>query len=170
MDLKKQIIPFYLTIIILLQIELTAQKIIISCLPLLLIIISIHIRNKKIGMIGIFLFYLVSLPQIILPGMENLLHVLAEIILVLLPSLLLLNTVLQLENTETYHMQYLYLEQKKAWITTLILLITIATMFYLLTTIPLQGFLLSTDSVEGQVFLLAAITTACCTPFLLPRG
>ena len=108
-DMKQHILPLYLIIVILLQIELTVQNIIISCFPLLIISISIHLRNKNLGIVGMFLFYTVSLSQILAPNMEDFLFLFLEMFFLVFPSIILLSMLLQLDNTISFYVS----EQKK---------------------------------------------------------
>ena len=161
-DIKQHLLPLYLIVVILIQIELTVQNILLSCSPLIIISISIYLRNKLIGIVGIFLFYTVSLSQILITNMEDFQFVFLELVFLVLPSIILLNLVLQLGNKEVFYLS----EHKKPLIIAASILITITVIFYLLTIVLWEGFLLSPKSIDGQILLLMAITLVCTTPFL----
>jgi hypothetical protein len=151
-DPKQQIIPLYLIVVMLLQVVPTVQTILLTVFPLVLLMISIHLKNKNLGLLGIFLFYTVALPQILTPTPGDFLKLFLEIVIVVSPSILLLSLILQLGNTEVIYVS----EQKKPLLITVFLIITITGIFYLLTLVSLGNFSLLSESTEGQILLLAA--------------
>ena len=170
-DIKQHIIPAYLAIVLLMQIKTdvslglaTVNMILMILVPILIISISIHLKNRNLGMIGMFFFYIVSLPQILVTTMEDFQVIFLEMFLMLIPSIMLVSQILQLGNKENL---WFILEKKKPFILSSLLVVIILFVFYLLTVLFGEGLILSMENVEGQVFLLAAISLAICTPLLL---
>ena len=170
-DIKQHIIPAYLAIVLLLQIKTdvlfgsaVVNTALLALAPLLIISISIHLKNRNLGMLGIFFFYIVSLPQLLITTMEDFLVIFLELFLLLIPSIMLVSQILQLGNKET---SWFILEKKKPFILASLLVVIMLFVFYLLTVLFGEGLLLSMENVEGQIFLLAAITLTICTPLLL---
>lgn len=170
-DIKQHIIPAYLAIVLLLQIKTdvlfgsaVVNTVLLALAPLLIISISIHLKNRNLGMLGIFFFYLVSLPQLVVTTMEDFLVIFLELFLLLIPSIMLVSQILQLGNKET---SWFILEKKKPFILASLLVVIILFVFYFLTVLFGGGLLLSMENIECQIFLLAAITLTICTPLLL---
>ena len=161
-DMTPYLLPLYLIVVLLLQLELTVQNILLSCVPLIIVAAALYRRHTILGLVGIVLFYLVSLPLIVIPNMEDIVFVLLEMIGLVLPSIILVSIVLQLGNQEVVYRSPL----KKPFILATVLLIIILGVFYLLTVILWEGALLSLESIEGQILLLAGLTVVCCAPFL----
>ena len=170
-DIKQHIIPVYLVIALLIQIKTdvslgltTINTVLIVLIPILVISISIHLKNRNLGMIGLFLFYILSLPQLLVNTMEDFLVIILEMFLLLIPSIMLVSQILRLGNKEAI---WFILEKKKPFILSALLLVIILFVFYLLTILFGEGLILSIENVESQVFLLVAITLTICTPLLL---
>ena len=161
-DIKQHIFPIYFIIAIFLQIELTIQNILLVCIPILIVSFSIYLKNKKLGLICTFLFYTVSLPQIFLSTMEDVFLVFIEIIFLVLPSIYLLSWILQLENPEIFYLPV----EKKPLLVAIALIIVIMTIFYLFTIVTWEGFLFSSESIQGQTIMLTALSLIVCTPLL----
>ena len=164
-DIKQQILPLFLLVVVLLQIELSLQNIILAAFPLIMISAAIHLKNKILGIIGIALFYIVSISQISISSIDDFLVLTLEILLLFIPSVLLLNQILQMENEEIFYIP----KDKKPILISLAILITIVILFYILATISWDAFLLSSESIGGQILLLSGITVVICTPFLLSK-
>ncbi len=96
--------------------------------------------------------------------MEDFLVIFLELFLLLIPSIMLVSQIQQLGNKET---SWFILEKKKPFILASLLVVIMLFVFYLLTVLFGEGLLLSMENVEGQIFLLAAITITICTPLLL---
>ena len=136
----------------------------LGCIPLLMISLSLHLRNKKLGMASIFFFYSVSVPLIVVSRIDDFQILFLEMLLIILPSIVVLHMILQLENTGTFH-----LPKKRPLLVSLVLLTVVFSIFSLAILFSVQGYLVSSQSIEGQILLLAGITTLCCTPFLISR-
>ena len=165
-NIRLQILPLYLIVVLLLQLELTVLNILLTCIPLLIISISIYLKDKKLGILGIFLFYTVALSQVVIPNTEDFLFIFLELVALLLPSIILLNIILQLENQEIFYLS----KKKKPLLIAASLLIVILVVFYILAVLPWEGILFSPESIEGQIFLLIAVSLVCCTPFILAKN
>ena len=63
-DIKQQFIPLYLLVILLLQSELTFLTLVMVSVPIIVIMASIHVRQKNLAFLGLFLLCLVSLSLI----------------------------------------------------------------------------------------------------------
>jgi len=170
-DIKQHIIPVYLSIVLLIQIKTdvslglaTVNTVLIVLIPILVISISIHLKNRNLGMIGLFLFYILSLSQLLINTMGDFIIIILEMFLLLIPSIVLVSQILRLGNKEVI---WFILEKKKPFILSTLLLVIILFVFYLLTILFGEGLIMSIENVESQVFLLAAITLTICTPLLL---
>ena len=95
--------------------------------------------------------------------MENYFLVFLEIFFLVIPSILLLSQILQLENKKVVF----FSTNKKPFIIAASLFIIILSIFYFLSIATLEGFLLATESTSGQVLLLTGISIVCCVPFLV---
>ena len=164
--IKLQLPLIYLAIVLFLQIELTIQTVLLASIPLIALSISIYLKNTKLGLLGMFFFYIVSISQIVIPNMEDFVFVLIEIILLVLPSIIVLSIIFQLKNQEIFYPS----KTKKPLLIAALLLITIIGIFYLLTFFFGSEFLFTKESVEGQILILTAISIACCTPFLVGKN
>jgi len=170
-DIKQHTIPVYLAIVLLIQIKTdvslglaTVNTVLMVLVPILIISISIHLKNRNLGMIGLFFFYILSLPQLLVNTMEDFLVIILEVFLLLIPSIMLVSQILRLGNKETI---WFILEKKKPFILSALLVVIILFVFYLLAVLFGAGLILSIENVESQVFLLAAITLTICAPLLL---
>jgi hypothetical protein len=163
-DIKQHIILFFLAIIIILQIKFELINMFLVIIPIIILSISIQIKNKNIGIIGILLFYLITLPQIIINTMENIQLVLIELVLLIIPSIFLLSQIMQIENKEITLFKY---ENKKTIILIFILLTIILFIFYTLSIFIGEGLILSMEKIEGQIFLLTAISLSICIPLII---
>ena len=162
-DIKQYILPLYLIIVVLIQLELLVQNVLIAIFPIILIIFSIYQKNKKLGITGMFLFYTVSLSMIFVTTRDNYILVFLEMIFLILPSMILLDQILQIENRQTF----IFSNKKKPLLAALLLFILIFGVFYFVSTMYMEGFLLSSESISGQIILLAGLTIVCCSPILI---
>ena len=162
-DIKQYIIPLYLAVVVLLQLKPNVQNVLLVILPIILILLAINFRNKKIGISSIFLFYILSLSPIMISNMENYFLVFLEMFFLLIPSILLLSQILQLENKKVVF----FSTNKKPFIIAVSLFVIILSVFYFLSIATLEGFLLATESTSGLVLLLAGLSIVCCVPFLV---
>ncbi|MCJ7698569.1 MAG: hypothetical protein MUO73_09615 [Thermoplasmata archaeon] len=163
-EIKKHILPLYLIVVLLLQVDLTIQNILLGCIPLLMISLSLHLQNKKLGIMSIFFFYSASVPLIVVSRIDDFQILFLEMLLVILPSIVVLYMILHVENKDTFH-----LPAKRPLLVSLVLLTVVFIIFSLAILFSFQGYFVSSQSIEGQILLLAEITTLCCTPFLISR-
>ncbi len=85
-QLKQHILPIYLAVVLLVITPLKPVVILSIVLPLLIISLAIHFKQKTIGIIGIFLFYLLSVPQYHIATVDDTLNVYVMIFLIILPE------------------------------------------------------------------------------------
>lgn len=161
--IHQHLLLIFLAVVLFLQIPLQVIPICCVLLPLLLISISIHLKNKKLGLGSIGLFVLLAIPQLILRTMDDFLMVFLESIFLLLPMILLISQILQLDNKERFLFRT---EKKKPVILAIVLLILILCLFYAAAIFFQNGYLLSSESTEGQILLLAALAIITCIPFI----
>ena len=157
------LIPIYLAIIILIQINLTISNTIIVIIPILIISISIYLKNKQIGILGIFLFYTLSIYQISINTIESYYEIIFQILFLVLPSILLIGQILQIESLE----KIIFKPQLKPLVLSFALFSIIIIITYVVCTLLWDGFLISAENLEGQIFVLAAVSIICCLPFLV---
>ena len=164
LEIQQHLLPIILAVVLLLQIPLQVLPVLCVLLPLLLIAISIHLKNKKLGLVSIGLFTLLAIPQLQLRTMDDFLNIFLESVFLLLPTILLISQILQLDNSE----QLLFpTEKKKPLVLAIILLIFIIGIFYAAAILFQDGQLLSSASTEGQILLLCALALITCIPFTL---
>lgn len=164
-DIKQHIIPIYLAIILLIMAQDTPIAILCVLTPLLIISTAIHFKNKTIGILGIFFLYLFALPQVMVSSMDDIILVPVVILSLCLPSIILVNQILQDQNTEIAY-RVLSKRKKPALISfgsALLLLV----LFYGITLVFGDRLLLSTESIQGQVLLLTGLSLFILTPLLL---
>ena len=164
-NIKQHIIPIYLAIILLIMAPNTPIAILCVLTPLLIISTAIHFKNKTIGILGIFLLYLFALPQVMVSSMDDIILVLIFMSSLLLPSIILVSQILQDQNAE---LAYRVLSKRKKPVLisfgyTLLILV----LFYGIALVFGDRLLLSTESIQGQVLLLAGLSLFTLTPLLL---
>lgn len=161
-DIKQYLLPIYLAVVVFLQLELTVQNVLLVGLPIILIMISIYLKNKKLGISCMFLFYILSLSHIMISNLENYFLVFLELFFLILPSIILLNQILQMENKQVSF----FSPRKKPLIIAVCLFVIITGVFYFLSIVIWEGFLLSSESTSGQILLLTGLSIVCCAPLL----
>jgi len=162
-DIKQYILPLYLAVVVLLQLKPNVQNVLLVSIPIILIMLAIYLRDKKIGISCIFLFYILSLSPIMISNIENYFLVFLELFFLVIPSIILLNQILQLENKQVIF----FSTNKKPFIIAICLFVIILSVFYFLSIATLEGFLLAFESTPGQVLLLTGLSIVCCVPFLV---
>ena len=162
-DIRNYILPAYLLIALLIQIKTNMINVLLVITPIFLITLSIYKKHKKLGIISMFLFYILSLSLILLSNMNDYFLVFLQIFFIVIPSILLLSFVLQIENERIF----IFSTNKKPIITSALLLTLIISVFYLLSALSWEGFLLSAESTPGQILLLAGLTIITCVPLLV---
>jgi len=165
LNLKDYIITAYLAIVLFIQINLTIKNVIIISLPILVLLISIYLKNKKIGIIGLFLFYTISLSTVLISNIENYFQIIMHIIFLILPSIILIGQILEIENEK----QFKFKPTLKPFILSILLFVIIFIIFYLICIFLWDGFLLSSDNIEGQILILTAVSIIVCLPFLISQ-
>ena len=159
------LIPIYLILILLIQIDLNFLNIFLICFPISLIIISIYLKNKKVGFIGLYLFYMLSLSTIIIVRIEDFFQIFIEFLLVIIPSLLLIIQVLQFNEEFTFDFE----TGKKPILISLFVPILIFIIFYLITVFLFDGLLLFTENIEAQILVFISIICIFCFPFIFTK-
>ena len=164
-DIRAYLLPIYLLIVFFVQINLTIINAILVLFPLLVIILSIYLKNKKIGIIGMFLFYMVSLSTIDVSNIEQYLLIFSHIIFIIFPSLILLGEIIGIENEKTINFK----PTIKPFILSILLFIIIIVVFYIICIFLWDGFLINQENVEAQIITLSAISIVVCLPFLITQ-
>jgi hypothetical protein len=118
------------------------------------------------GMFGLFLFFTLSLSTIVINDIEDYFLIFLELFFLILPSILLISQILQIENEKWFILQ----PEKKSLILSLSLFILILAIFYLIIVILWDGFLISIDNIEAQILVLIAISCSCCLPLILKQS
>jgi hypothetical protein len=163
LKIYQHLLLIILAIVLLLQIPLQILPIFCILLPLLLISISIHLKNTKLGLVGIGLFTLLAIPQLTLQTMDDFLIIVLESTFLLLPTILLISQILQLDNKQR---TLFSTEKKKPVLLAIVVLILILCLFYAVAILFQNGYLLSSASTEGQILLLCALAIITCIPFI----
>ena len=156
-------LPAYLAIILLLQLELTIDNIFLVGFPIIVLSFSFYFKKRTLAIIGLFLFYTLSLSTISISDIESYFQILMIIILIILPSLLLVGQAFDFD----YKALYSFDGEKNPLIISLILLISIFIVFYLIVILLWDGFLLSTENIEAQILILIALSCSICLPLIM---
>ena len=163
--LKEHIIPIYLACIIYIIIPFSPLNILLVISPLLIISLSIYLKDRYIGIIGIFLFYLITLPQVTIPSMSSIIQISIFLLLILIPSLLLVNQILL--NQSINKMFLTYLNKKKSIFKVIFFSLLIFVLFYIVTLFLKIPVFLSIEFVQGQILLLSGISLIILLSILL---
>lgn len=163
-NIKEHLLTIYLTILLLILTPNTALTIVTILIPIGLISFGIYLKNSYIGIIGIGLFYLITLQNLQITSMENITEIMLYLLILIIPSLILLSYILQLS-----HPSYLIFlsNQKKPIITSIILGICIIVGFYLLALLTPSSSILAPDTIEIQILIIAALSSFFCIPLII---
>lgn len=161
--MKKQILLVYLAIVLLLQSKLEPLSILLILFPIVILSYALLTRKKDIGIIGFALFQFLALPSVKLLNYENIQAIVFAVIVMIIPSLILLKIILNLENKKVPNVT-----PKAAPILKIVLIGTmIIVVLFALTQISLFDiYLQGAEATSIQILLLAAMTIMTCTPFL----
>ena len=164
--MKKQLFLVYLAFVLLLQSKIEPLSIFLILSPLVILSYAFLIRKTTLGIVGFALFQLLAFPIVKLLNYENIGGTLFIIITMIIPSLILLEIILNLENKEMPK-----IKPKAAPILTIVLILTIIiVLLFVLTQISLFNIYLQTvEATTIQILILASITIITCTPFLERR-
>ncbi|MFX0207914.1 MAG: hypothetical protein ACFFDT_18135 [Candidatus Hodarchaeota archaeon] len=161
--MKKQLLLVYFAIVLLLQIKLELFLILLVLSPLVILSYAFLVKKTNLGIIGFALFQLLALPTVKLLNYENIGGTLFAIIIMIFPSLFLLEIILNLENQKVPKIK----PQIKPILTIILILIIIIVVLFVLTQISLFDiYLQSGEATTIQILLLASMTIITCTPFL----
>jgi len=163
-NIKEHLLTIYLTIILVLITPNNALILATILLPIGLISLGIYLKNSNIGIIGIGLFYLITLQNIQIISMENITEIILFLLILIIPSLILLSYILQLSHPS--HLIFLS-NQKKPITISLILGIGIIISFYLLALLTPSNSILAQDTIEIQILILAALSSCFCIPLII---
>lgn len=164
-QIKNHIIPIYLGLAILLLTQLTVLTALFIILPLILTSIAIYLHQRKVGIVGMAVFYLLSIPQYAVLTIDDPLQAYLLVFLVILPSLFLLYQILSMQ-TLTHLLDEMRI-QKKAIIYTVISGAVTFFLFYLLCLSIGNATILNPENIHGQILLLAGISFIIFTPLLM---
>ncbi len=161
--MKKQILPVYLAIVLLLQSKLEPLSILLILFPIVVLSYALLMKRTNIGIIGFVLFQFFALPTVELLNYESIQATIFTIIVMIIPSLILLKIILDLENKKIPKFKPKAEPIVKiALILTLIMVFLVALTQISMFDIYLQG----AEATTVQILLLASITIITCTPFL----
>ena len=163
LNLKDLIIPTYLAVVLFIQINLTIKNVIFVSLPIFILLISVYLKNKKIGIIGLFLFYTLSLSTVVISNIENYFQIVMQIIFLILPSIILIGQILETEK------EFKFRPTLKPTILSILLFLIIFIVFYLICIFLWDGFLILQQNTEAQILILTALSIICCLPFLITQ-
>lgn len=166
--LKSNVLIFYLTILLFLFTGLSLESSIRILVPLALISLSIHTQKKDIAIFGFSLYCIVSLTQISITSLEQLLLIFAFIIALLIPSLILLLQILsQTTLAETIQQIIVHLKPLSKC---LLLAAALMATVYIVPFFVGEGMLFREESIQKQIIFIAAISLLFTTPFLLKKS
>jgi len=165
--LRNLILPMYLGLVLLLITPLSTLTALYIILPLVLIGISFSQRKRNLGVIGMALFYLVSIPQYLITTIDDPVHVYLLTSVIIIPSMFLLYQVLT--NQPIHHIVSEISIQKKAILLTIFFGVLTFVSVYLISFFIGDATLFNTENIQGQILLLAAVSFLIFTPLLLRK-
>ncbi|HWR26942.1 MAG TPA: hypothetical protein VN377_00740 [Candidatus Thermoplasmatota archaeon] len=155
----------YLFVVLLLQIEMTLQNIVLASVPFIVLLIGLVRRKKYLGMTGMFLFYLIALLQLRMFTINENILLILELVFFIIPSLLLLQIILQLDHTELVFK----IGGTRPLLIAGILIVLISGVFILLVSIFPDNLVLLVESTQQQIIFLGVLTLICGTPLLMRK-
>jgi len=166
-ELRNYILPMYLGSVLLLITPLTTTTVLCIVLPLVLTALSFSYHKKNVGILGMALFYLISLPQYLINSIDTPFRMYLLIFLVIVPSLFLLYQVLT--NRQINHIFSELFQQKKAVFFTIVTAALTFISVYLISLFIGSATLFNKENIQGQILLLGAVSFLIYTPLLLRR-
>jgi hypothetical protein len=164
LNIKEHLLTIYLAIPPILLTPSTLPVFASILIPLGIISLGIYLKKTYIGIIGIGLFYLITLQNLQITSMENITEIVLYLLLIIIPSLILLSYILQLSHPS--HLIFLS-NQKKPIISSIILGISIITGFYILALLIPNISILAPDTIEIQILIIAALSSIFCIPMII---
>ena len=164
-DIVKYIMPIYLLVVLLIQINLSIRNVMFVCLPILIIVTSIYFKNKKVGLFGIFLFYMLSFSTVVISDIEQYFQITLQIIFLIVPSLILLGQILGINNEKEIILKPTF----KPSIISIVVFFIIIIICYIFCIFLWDGFLLFQENIEAQLLTLTALSIIFCLPFLITQ-
>jgi hypothetical protein len=155
----------YLFVVLLLQIELSIQNIVLAIIPFIVLFIGLLRRKKYLGITGMFLFYIIALLQLRMFTINENQLLILELVFFIIPSLLLLQIILQLDHTELV----LKLGGSRPLLIAGVLVFLISGAFILLVFLFPDTLNLLVESTQQQIILLGILTLICGTPLLMRK-
>ena len=166
-QLRQHILPIYLAVILLVITSLEAIVILNIVIPLLIISIGIHINHKTIGIIGIFLFYLLSIPQYQITTIDDPLRIYGMVFLILLPSILLLSQILRQQYI--IEIMQVFNTRKKPILLSIFSGIFVLFLFYIFPLFIGGEIFFSNHLINNQIMLFAGLSLLLFTPMLIKQ-
>ena len=155
----------YLFVVLLLQIELSIQNIVLSIIPFIALLFGLVRRKKYLGITGMFLFYLITLLQLPTFTINENLQLILNIVFFIIPSILLLHFILQLDQTELV----LKIGGTKPLLIAGCLVALISGIFILIVLLFPDKLIFLIESTQQQIILLGVLTLICGTPLLVRK-
>jgi len=166
-EIKQHILPIYIAVILLVITPLNPIVILCIIIPLLIISYAIHFKKKTIGIIGIFLLYLISIPQYSITTIDDPLNVYTMVFLIILPSIILLNQILRQQNIKEVWRELK--NRKKPVILSIGTGIIILILFYVIAIFFGNRIIFSNEYIQGQILLLTGLSLLLFTPLLIKQ-
>jgi len=160
---SQYIIPFYLLILLLIQIDFTITNLLFVIIPIVLILAAIYLKDKKIGILSLFLFFTFSISTILIKDIEDYFRISLLSLLIILPSILLISYILQLDSKK----KVMFESINRRGFFSILLYASVIILFYSILISLWDGYLLTTNSISPSILVFAAISLIFCLPFIL---
>jgi hypothetical protein len=164
-QINQHIIPIYLAIVLLVLTPLNPIVILSIIVPLLIISLAIHFKQKTLGIIGIFIFCIISIPQYIISTVDDPFKLYSIVFLIVFPTILLLSQILRKHDIKDI---YLEIKNRK---TPIILSIgtgiLVLALLYFIAIFFGNRIMFSSEYVQGQILLLTGLSLLIFTPLLV---
>ncbi|MBU0497211.1 MAG: hypothetical protein KKC68_01135 [Candidatus Thermoplasmatota archaeon] len=163
-QIKEHLLTIYLGAVMLILSPPTLLNISFILIPLLIISSGIYLKKTVPCLMGLSLFYLISIQTLSISSMENIAQVLLYLLIISTPSLVLLSHILQLHHPS----RIIFTSgSKKPLFLSITCVIVIMVVFYLITLLMPNSSLLAPDTLEVQVLILAALSIFVTMPLLI---
>lgn len=166
-QIKNHFFPIYLTIILLVITPLNPLVIMSIIFPLLIVSISIYLKKQGIGIIGMFLFYILSISQITISTIDEPVIVYSLLFIVIAPSLLLLYQILN--KFEILPIGLISGNQKTPVFLSFFWGVVVFVIFYAALFFLGNQNIFSSENIQGQILLFSGISLLVFTPLLIKQ-
>jgi hypothetical protein len=132
---------------------------------LLIISLAIHFKQKIIGIIGIFLFCIISIPQYIISTFDDPFKVYSIIFLIVLPTILLLSQILRKHDIKEIYWEIK--NRKTPIILSIGTGILVLALLYFIAIFFGNRIMFSNEYIQGQILLITGLSLLIFTPILI---